>query len=168
MEKKMSHITAGLIIAGVLIVYSMVLTFLDLSTNQALGMLSLGILIGMLIYFVTQYGKSVEHNATFGQLFSFGFKATAVATIISIAFQLLFFVIFPEYKDKITEMQREQMYQRGMTDAQVEQAMTFTAKFFYAFLIGGALVGNLIFGAIGSLIGAAITKKNPQTPFQQP
>lgn len=168
MEKKsITHITAGLIIAGVLIVYSMVLTFSDLSGNRTLGFLSLVFLVAGLIYFITQYGKSVDHTASFGQLFSFGFKATAVTTIIVLAFQVLFFVIFPEYRDKMEEISREQMYKQGLSDQQVDQAIEFTRRFFWPFLIAGTLVSNLIMGAIGSLIGAGITKKNPQSPFQQ-
>jgi Protein of unknown function (DUF4199) len=168
MEKKsITHITAGLIIAGILIVYSMILTFADLSGNRTLGFLSLLFLVLGLIYFILQYGKSVDHTATFGQLFSFGFKATAVTTIIVLAFQVLFFVIFPEYRDKMEEISREQMYKQGMTDQQVDQAIGFTKRFFWPFLIAGTLVSNLIVGAIGSLIGAGITKKKPQSPFQQ-
>jgi hypothetical protein len=168
MEKKpITHITAGLIIAGVLIVYSMILTFADLSGNRTLGFLSLLFLVAGLIYFIMQHGKSVDHTASFGQLFSFGFKATAVTTIIVLAFQVLFFVVFPEYRDKMEEISREQMYKQGLSDQQVDQAIEFTKRFFWPFLIAGTLVSNLIVGAIGSLIGAGITKKNPQTPFQQ-
>jgi hypothetical protein len=168
MEKKISHITAGLVIAGLLIVYSMVLTFMDLSGNQTLGLMSLLILLAGLIYFIMQYGKSVDHSATFGQLFSFGFKATAVATIIVLVFQVAFFLIFPEYRDKMEEISREQMYKQGLAEAQVEQAIGFTRRFFWPFLIAGTVVSNLFVGAIGSLIGAGITKKTPQSPFQQP
>jgi hypothetical protein len=168
MEKKVSHVTAGLVIAGLLIVYSMVLTFMDLSGNQTLGLMSLLILLAGLIYFIMQYGKSVDHSATFGQLFSFGFKATAVATIIVLVFQVAFFLIFPEYRDKMEEISREQMYKQGLAEAQVEQAIGFTRRFFWPFLIAGTVVSNLFVGAIGSLIGAGITKKTPQSPFQQP
>jgi hypothetical protein len=50
----------------------------------------------------------------------------------------------------------------------VDQALGFTRRFFWPFLIAGTLVSNLLVGAIGSLIGAALTKKTPQSPFQQP
>jgi ABC-type Co2+ transport system permease subunit len=166
-QTKASHITAGLIIAGILIVYSMVLTFSGQSTNQSLGMLSLLILVAGLIFFIMQYGKSVDHTATFGQLFNWGFKATAVATIIVLASQVIFFLIFPEYRDKMEEISREQMYKQGLSDAQVEQAIGMTKRFFWPFLIGGTIVSNLLVGLIASLIGAAITKKTPQSPFQQ-
>jgi uncharacterized protein (DUF2062 family) len=43
----------------------------------------------------------------------------------------------------------------------------FLLKTYWPLLIAGTIFGSLVVGAIGSLIGAAVTKKNPQTPFQQ-
>ena len=166
--KSVSHFVAGLIIAAVLIVYSMFLTFMDLTANQSLSYISMIFLIGGIIFFVNQYGKSVDHTATFGQLFSYGFKATAIATLVVIGFQILFFFIFPEYKEKIIDISREQMLKQGnIPEAQVEQALEMVRKFFWVGLIGTSLFFNLVCGAIASLIGAGITKKIPQSPFQQ-
>ena len=36
-----------------------------------------------------------------------------------------------------------------------------TKKFIMVFLVGGTLLGYLFFGALASLIGAAVTKKEP-------
>jgi hypothetical protein len=167
-KKSVSHFMAGLIIAAVLIVYSMFLTFMDLTANQSLSYISMVLLMAGIVFFVTQYGKSVDHTATFGQLFSFGFKATAIATLVVIAFQVIFFFIFPEYKEKIIDISREQMLKQGQVpEAQVEQALEMVRKFFWVGLIGGSLFFNLVCGAIASLIGAGITKKVPQSPFQQ-
>lgn len=167
-KKSVTHFMAGLIIAAILIVYSMFLTFMDLTGNQSLGYISMVFLMIGIIFFVNQYGKSVDHTATFGQLFSFGFKATAIATLVVIAFQVIFFFIFPEYKEKIIDISREQMLKQGnLPEAQVEQAMEMVRKFFWVGLIGGSLFFNLVCGAIASLIGAGITKKTPQSPFQQ-
>ena len=69
-KKSVTHFIAGLIIAAILIVYSMFLTFMDLTGNQSLSYISMVILMVGIIFFVTQYGKSVDHTATFGQLFS--------------------------------------------------------------------------------------------------
>lgn len=167
-KKPVSHIAAGLIIAAVLVVYSILLNFLSLSQNQALGWLAYVILIGGLAFFITQYGKSRDYTASFGQLFSYGFKATSIITLVMILFIVLFFVAFPEFKDKILEASREGMEQQGkMTDEQIDEAMGMVNRNFIIFTGGGVLFMYLILGAIGSLIGAAITKKRPQTPFDQ-
>ncbi|MBX3254036.1 MAG: DUF4199 domain-containing protein [Chitinophagaceae bacterium] len=170
MEKKpLSHITMGGIIAGIIIVYSMIINFMELSANKTLGYLSYAFILGGIIVAVSLYGKSVDHTAGFGKLFVFGFKTTAVMTILFIAFQVVFFLIFPEYKEKFFEIAREQMLKEGkVNDEQVEMGIQMVRKLFWVFIIGGTLFGFVVSGAISSLIGAAVTKKIPQSPFQQP
>lgn len=48
----------------------------------------------------------------------------------------------------------------NMTSEQITQAIGFTRKFFMIFVLGGSLIGYLFFGAIASLIGAGVTKKD--------
>ena len=167
-NKPVSHIVAGLIIAAILVIYSILLNFLNLSTNQTLGWVAYLIMIAGLAFFINQYGKARDHQASFGQLFSYGFKATSIITLIMILFIVLFFVLFPEFKDKIMEASREGMEQQGkMSDEQIDEALEMFERNFILFTGGGALFMYLILGAIGSLIGAAITKKRPQNPFEQ-
>ena len=158
---------AGGILAGVLILYSVILIVTDQLANQSLTWISYVFMIGLLIYFIREFGKANENNKTFGELFSFGFKASAFATIILLAFQVIFNLLFPETQERIMEISREKMAEDPrVTDEQIEMALSFTKKFYLVFLIAGTIFSTLIFGAIGSLIGAAITKKNPTSPFQ--
>jgi hypothetical protein len=167
-KKPVSHIVAGLTIAAILVVYSILLNYMDLSQNQSMGWLSYIILIGGLILFINLYGKAKNNQVTFGNLFSYGFKATAIITLIMIAFIIIFFMAFPEFKDKIVDAAREGMEKQGkMTDDQIDQGLEMFEKNFILFSAGGALFMYLILGAIGSLIGAAITKKQPRNPFDQ-
>lgn len=167
-KKPVSHIVAGLTIAAILVVYSILLNYMDLSQNQSMGWLSYIILVGGLILFINLYGKAKNHQVTFGNLFSYGFKATAIITLIMIAFIIIFFLAFPEFKDKIVDAAREGMEKQGkMTDDQIDQGLEMFEKNFILFSAGGALFMYLILGAIGSLIGAAITKKQPRNPFDQ-
>jgi formate hydrogenlyase subunit 3/multisubunit Na+/H+ antiporter MnhD subunit len=167
-KKPISHIVAGLIIAAILVVYSILLQFMGLSQNQSMGWISYIILLGGIIVFVNLYGKAKDHQVTFGNLFSYGFKATAIITLIMVLFILIFFIVFPEYKEKMIESMREGMEQQGtMSDDQIDD---FMEKFQNSFLLisaGGVLFMYLVLGAIGSLIGAAITKKQPRSPFEQ-
>jgi hypothetical protein len=167
-KKPISHIVAGLTIAAVLVIYSILLNYMDLSQNQSMGWLSYIILIGGLIVFINLYGKAKDHQVTFGNLFSYGFKATAIITLIMIVFIIIFFMAFPEFKDKIVDAAREGMEKQGnMTDDQIDQGLEMFERNFILFSAGGALFMYLILGAIGSLIGAAITKKQPRNPFDQ-
>jgi hypothetical protein len=49
----------------------------------------------------------------------------------------------------------------NITEEQINAGLEMTKKFFMVFLVGGTLIGYLFFGTIASLIGAAVTKKNP-------
>lgn len=169
MEKKtLSHIAVGAIIGAVMIIYSLFLQLADLATNKPLSYLSYVIIIGLLVYFILQYGKANDDSKTFGQLFSYGFKAAAVSAIISIGFTAIFFTIFPEYKEKIWDNARLEMAKNPqLTEAQIDQGLEIAKKFFWIFLIAGGIFMTMLIGAIGSLIGAGMAKKNPQTPFQQ-
>jgi amino acid transporter len=169
MEKKpLSHIVAGVIIGAVMIVYSMFLQLADLSNNKPLAYLSYVITIAMLVFFILQFGKANNNDKTFGQLFSYGFKASAVSAIISIAFMAIFFIVFPEYQEKIWDNARTEMAKNPqITEAQIEQGVEIGKKFFWIFLIAGGIFITMLIGAIGSLIGAGVAKKNPPSPFQQ-
>lgn len=167
-KKPISHFVAGLIIAAVLIIYTTILNYMGLFQNQSLGWVSYFILIGGLILFINLYGKARNGQVTFGNLFSYGFKTTSIITLIMILYIVIFFMAFPEFKDKIVETAREGMEKQGkMTDDQIDEGLQMFERNFILFTGGGALFMYLLLGAIGSLIGAAVTKKQPRSPFDQ-
>ena len=167
-RKPITHVSAGLIIAALLVVYSIIIQFLGLTQQKALGLLQYALIIGGLIYFINQYGKAHNYTLSFGNLFAFGFKATAVFTIINIVFLILFFLIFPDMKEKTFEIARQQMEDNPkITEDQIEQGLDMARRFFWVGLIGGTMFFMILIGALGSLIGAAVTKKRPNTPFDQ-
>ena|SRR5688500_16623975 len=166
-KKPISHLVAGLLIAAIMVVYSLFLYFLDLWQNQAMGWLAYLIFIIALIVFINQHGKANDYRLSFGSLFGYGFKITAIVTLIVILFTVIIFMAFPEYKEKMIEVSRQTMEDQGTNDEQVDQAMSMMSRNFVLFAVMGALFGYLIIGCIGSLIGAAVTKKKPQSPFEQ-
>ena len=167
-KKPISHFVAGLLIAALLVIYSLVLYFMDMWQNQAMGWLAYLIFIVALVVLINQYGKANDYRLGFGSLFGYGFKITAIVTLIVIVFMVIFFSAFPEYKEKMIETSREAMENQGnANDEQIDQAMGMMSRNFILFAAGGALFAYLIIGCIGSLIGAAVTKKKPQTPFEQ-
>jgi hypothetical protein len=167
-RKPMSHITAGLIIAALLVIYSIIVNFMGLTQQKALGLLQYALIIGGLTYFVTQWGKAHDYTLSFGNLFAYGFKATAVFTIINIVFLIIFFLVFPEMKEKTFDMARQQMENNpNVSEDQIEQGIDIARRFFWVGLVGGTMFFMILIGAIGSLIGAAVTKKRPNNPFDQ-
>lgn len=165
-QKPISHFIAGLIIAAIIIVYSIAINFMGITSPGAGWVNYIIIVIGAII-FVPLYGKAMNNQVTFGALFSYGFKATAIITLISILFLLIFNFAFPEFKEKILEAARNQMIEDGKSNSEIEEGINMFRKLFWVGVIGATLLFSLVSGAIGSLIGAAIAKKDKINPVDQ-
>jgi hypothetical protein len=166
-QKPISPIMKGVIISLLLIVISLIAYFTGqeaASWNRWLGNL---ILFGGILWACISYGRQLNNNVTFGNVFAHGFKVSAIVTLISIFFTIIFFLIFPEIKEKALDAARTEMEKGGnMSDEQIDQGIALTRKFFYVFTIGILMFAYMIVGVIASLIGAAITKKDPRPPFE--
>ena len=166
MQQKVTPTTVkGFIIGLIMIVISIIASFMELQANGYFQWLGYGIFLVGVILSISQYGKQINYNSTFGNYFAHGFKVSALVTLMMIVFLVVFMTVFPEFKDKAMEEAKKGMAEKNLSEDQVEQALNMTKKFFMVFLIGGALLGYLIVGAIASVIGAAITKKDPH-PLQ--
>ena len=111
------------------------------------------------------YSKANDGAVTFGNVFGSGFKASMIVTIVMIAWGFISMFIFPDMKEKALEAAREQMAKNPkVTDEQIEMTLNMTKKYFSVFMIAGMLFSNLFFGAIFSLVGAGVAKKNAVRP----
>jgi drug/metabolite transporter (DMT)-like permease len=168
MEKKVtSSVTTGLIISLGLIILAIISYISGLDQQTWYRWLSILLFMGGIIFACTNYGKQSDNKVKFGDVFAYGFKTSAVVTCIMIVFIIVFVIVFPDIKEKAMEAARKQMEEkRQLTEDQIESALAFTQKSFMVFLVLGSIFIYLIAGAISALIGAAITKKAPETPFQ--
>ena len=169
MEKQItSHIVKGAILGGISILFSIIIYIFNLYTTQWLSWLSYAILVGGIIYGNILFANQNDNNVSFGNIFAHGFKTTAVVIVITVLYTVLSLFIFPDMVDKIIEISRTAMAKNPqMTDEMIEQGIAMTKKLFLPFAIAGAIFFTGFFGAIGSLIGAAVAKKNPVDPFKQ-
>jgi len=170
MEKQItSHIVKGAILGAFSILFSIIVYVFNLYAVQWVSWLSYAVIVGGIIYGNILFANQNNNNVSFGNIFAHGFKTTAVLIVISVVYTLLSLkVLFPDMIDKIIEISRIEMEKNPqMTDEIIEQAMTMTRKFFIPFAIGGVLIGTGVMGAIASLIGAGVAKKNPVDPFKQ-
>jgi len=155
--------TKGIVISLILIVIALITYFLNMNTSSWLQYISYAVFVIGIIWSVNMYGKQIDHNSTFGNYFAHGFKIAALVTAIMIIYIVIFVYLFPDVREKAMDAARTKMQSQGkMTQDQINQALVFTKKFFMVFIIAGTLLGYLIFGALASLIGAGITKKNPR------
>ena len=163
MQQKITSTTVkGFIIGLIMIAVSLTASFSGIEASGAFQWVIYCIFFAGIIVSIYQFGKQVNHNSTFGNYFAHGFKTSAMVTILMIAFLVIFMTVFPEFKEKAIEEAKKSMSSKNLSQEQIEKALDLTKKFFMVFLIGGALLGYLLFGAIASLIGAAVTKKDPR------
>lgn len=169
MEKKITQPwQKGLIISLVLIVISLGVQFADLSQNKGVQWAQLGLMMAAIVWSCFSFGKEMDGQVTFGNVFAHGFKTTATLTVIIILFSIVSIkFLFPEMVDQALEQARVEMEKNDkLTEANINDGLAMTKKFFLPFAIGGILFMYAILGALASLVGAAITKKNPNpTPF---
>ena len=163
MQQKITSTTVkGFIIGLIMIAVSLTASFSGIEASGAFQWVIYCIFFAGIIVSIYQFGKQVNHNSTFGNYFAHGFKTSAMVTILMIAFLVIFMTVFPEFKEKAMDEAKKSMSSKNLSTDQIEKALDLTKKFFMVFLIGGALLGYLLFGAIASLIGAAVTKKDPR------
>ena len=168
MDKQItSHIVKGAILAGISILFSIIIYVFNLYTTSWLSWLNYAIFIGGVIYGNLLFANQNNNNVTFGNIFAHGFKTTAVTIVITVLYTVLaLYVLFPDMVDKIIEMSRVEMAKNPkLTDEMIEQGIAMTKKLFLPFAVAGAIFGTGFMGAFGSLIGAAVAKKNPVDPF---
>ncbi|MBX9781564.1 MAG: DUF4199 domain-containing protein [Chitinophagaceae bacterium] len=160
----------GIMISLAFIALSLVFQFTDLSQNKYVQWTNSLLLIAAIAWASYNYAQQKQGNVTFGNIFSHGFKTTAALTAILVVYTFISIkFLFPELVEKSLEEARKQMEKGGnLSESDIEKGLEMTKKFFLPFAVGGSLVVYLILGTIGSLIGSAISKKNPNpTPFEQ-
>lgn len=170
METKVTTpVVKGLIISMILIVIGLAIYFSGQIGNKSLGYLQYLILLGGIIWACINYANQLNNNVTFGNVFAHGFKTTAVVTVIIIAYSILAFkVLFPDMQEMLVQQAELEMEKQSMSDSQRDQATSMMKNYMVPFAIAGILFFFMVIGLVASLIGAAVAKKKPLDPFQQP
>lgn len=120
-----------------------------------------GVMGGAMFLAMKQHREELGGYMTFGRGFTVGFWVALMIAVVTAIWSFVFFsYIAPEVIDTIMEAQRDQMIDRGMSDADIDQAMSFTEVMMRPGAFAGiALVTTLILGIIISLIVAAISQR---------
>lgn len=113
------------------------------------------------------FGLKAIADGNKNKIISFGslFGAGMTISVIIALFSVVYFVIYINFIDtdfisKVLDASRQQMAQKGLSEEQIERAVEMSSKFMSpGIMIAFMVLGSLLFGAIASLIGAAIYKK---------
>lgn len=168
-KKPIHHLAAGLIIALAVLFVSVVLAFVNgANAGAGVGWIGMVVLIIGLVFFVQQYGKAVDHQASFGDYFNYGFKATTMVVLLNVLYLLVLSLAVPDIKHNLLETTRLELErQKNLGEADRARALELTDKYFWMALVGVTVFLLALFGAVGSLIGAAVTKKLPKNASGQ-
>ncbi len=150
---------AGLITGLVMTVYSTVLSMAGLSQSSPLHYVTFLLLVGGLVYGMRAFKEQNGGYMTYGQGLGVGTLTAGVAGLLS-SLVSTFYVKFvdPSVLQRTMDEQRIQMEERGMSDAQIEQAMKIAESMSgFSFLF--ATLAVVFFGFLLSLIIAAIMKR---------
>lgn len=162
MEQKVtSHIVKGVIISLVFIIINVIGHLANVILESWFGWTILILFSVAIIWSVIIYSNQMQNNVTFGNLFAHGFKVTAVVACITFVYTILsVYLLFPDFIDQVVQKSMEQARKQGkVTDEQIEQGMGIAKKITTITILAGSVLGNLLIGAIASLIGAAVAKK---------
>jgi hypothetical protein len=168
MKLKQTHVMYAIVTSIVLIVFGLIIQVMHMSNNKALQYLGMLPLLIAVILNANAYSKANNANVSFKNIFGSCFKMVLIITAIVLVWSVISLQIFPEIKELAMEQALADMEKRGTPDDQIEMGMNFTNKFFTALVVGIVLTMYLFFGAIFSLIGAAVAKKNPVQQQLQP
>lgn len=161
-------IRTGILVALVLIIFSMIIQFTGMSTNTLISSFSNVFYILGIIWAHKTFKETGDGFMTYGQGLGLGVIVSGVAGVISVFFTYLYIKLIDDSMlGKMLEQARVDMEQKGIDDDQIEQGLAVTQKFMTAeMILMMGILGAIFMGFIFSLIISAITKKkNPALEF---
>jgi len=146
------------VLVAIVITYAFEL--MDANTNSQLQYL--GFIPFAVFLFLTQkeFKSSLGGFMNFGEGFSAGFRYSMFVGLLMAVFIFLYLkVLSPDLFDKSLEASRAQMEAKNMSDSQIDKAMGMAKSWGPLAAAFVTALSDSILGAVLSLIGAAIFKK---------
>ena len=174
MEKKVSvwqaTLNSGLILGLALVIYTLLLYFLDQTFNKTLGYISILIIIVGLILGIKAFRDDSRGGLmSYGQGVGAGTIIGLYAGIIGAIFTfLLYKVIDPDLMGKLLTFTEENLVESGrVPEEMIEQTMEIQKKFMTPWIMSVmSIINYVFFGVVVSLIASIFLKKEGN-PFQQ-
>ncbi|MBC3540755.1 DUF4199 domain-containing protein [Rufibacter sediminis] len=152
----------GVITAFISIIFSLILYVTGLHTNKGLSYASMIIPIIGIVLAYNYFKKENGGFMSYGQGLGTGTIVTAVSGVLSGLFTYIYLkFVDPNVLEQIRNSSIEEMENKGMSDEQIEQAVSMTEKFTTPeMMLVMGLIGAVILGFFLSLIIAAIMKRS--------
>ena len=171
MEEKVNiwkaNLTNGVIMALVVIAFSLVLYFFDLTFNKTVGYINIPLRLVVLYFLLKTFRDTVMHGQiTYGQSIGAGMVIfTYVAIITAVYTYLLWAVIDPGLAKKSLAFTEEAMVKKGTPQSAIDAGMAFTAKIMKPGIMALAAIFTTLFGGIIYSLLVSIFIRNEGNPL---
>jgi hypothetical protein len=157
----------GLLTGLVSIIISFAIYALELDQNSVMRFLTMAVLVGGVALAMRSFKEQNSGFMDYGQGLSIGTAVSGIVGLLSGAFIYLYTTIIdPSVITRMVDKARVDMETKGMSDAQIDQAMAWSAKFTTGpFMFGFTVLFTLFLGLLISLLVAAFVK-NPRPEFE--
>jgi uncharacterized membrane protein YraQ (UPF0718 family) len=158
----------GLLTGLVSIIISFGIYALELEQNSAVRFLTMAVLVGGIVLAMRSFKTQNGSFMGYGQGLGVGMIVSGVVGLLSGAFAYLYTtVVDPSVITRMMDKARAELEAKGtMSDAQIDQALTWSAKFTTGpYMLVFSVLFTLILGLLISLIVAAFVK-NPKPEFE--
>ncbi len=156
----------ALIYTATAIVITYAFEFLDVDPNSSAKYISYIPFIAFLWLTQKEYKDELGGYITYGNAFSAGFRYSLFSGLLLAVFTYLYFAILsPAMWDKVLDATQAGMEAQNAPDDQIEKTMSFMrGTWGQVMIVFGTAISYAIFGAIVSLVTAAILKKE-RSPY---
>jgi len=157
----------GLLTGLVSVIVSFGIYALELDQSAVARFATMVVLVVGIILAMRHFKVQNGGFMSYGQGLGVGVTAASVVGVLSAAFTYVYTTfVDPELMTRMMDKARADMEAKGMPDAQIEQAMAFSAKFTTGpIMLIFVVLGYIIIGLLISLIAAAFVK-NPKPEFE--
>ena len=163
MEKKISsHILKALVIAGLMMAWILVSGKLHIPLNGSLQFVPYIILVVGIIVSCFIFSQQMGGKLKFGDLFSHGFKTTALVALLMAVFTFITvqYINPPPSAAEIEDAIKSVQAQNNLMPNEAREMVLEGEKRQWIIFVSSAIFTSLISGLLGSLAGAAIAQKN--------
>lgn len=168
MDKKGSILNIGLkwglILGLMMIIMGIIINMFHMyESNSFVQIISLILLVSSLWMAISEYKGFNDGFGNFGELFGLGMLVLGISVVLSSIFTYInMTIIDPEIVDAIKELQIIEMEKQGLSDDQIDQALSFMTP---GFMVAIAFLIQAFVGTIVALLTAAIFKNNRPVEF---
>lgn len=151
----------GVIISGVGILFTIILYLMDMDTSVLAQVLAYLVLIGGILVGILDYRDNVNEGVIqYSRGVGLGTLIAVVAAFILGLFSIVYMeFINPEMMEQVILIQEEKFIEQGMTDEQIEDAISYMRKFSNPlFAIPFTVIWYGIVGAVISAIAGFFIK----------